>query len=435
MKLKLCFLLLLCPIFWAVAQERNTNYNIALAVGNRVPEIAVSPVINYPSKELRIADFKGKLVILDFWASYCTPCLHLLPGFVALQTALPEKVQFILVTAQNSNTAATSLERLHINLPCVTSDEFLYKIFPHTSIPHEVWIWDGKVIATTYGEAVTKEAILKAAGGETPGMEQKQDDLSFDAMKPLLVNGNGGGGRVFYQSLITPYIAGLNTATGYQRTDSGTIAFALNSTAISLYQQAYSHKDPLLLMNNRMVIEVPDSLKQKLALPSGTPFHSWVKKYGFCYDLTLPPNFAGDLSRLMVSDLNRFFAGYYKLSATLEKRKTTCLVLSRISNAKSVESTGGTPIFITDSQHFVLHNLPIGNFTWLLANQHRKLSTPIIDETGYTQPVDITIDADTGDLGTLKKALTKSGLRLEQTKRSIEMVVLHSTDPIQISPK
>jgi cytochrome c biogenesis protein CcmG/thiol:disulfide interchange protein DsbE len=36
-------------------------------------------------KTHRLSDFRGKVVILDFWDTWCPPCRHEIPGFVELQ--------------------------------------------------------------------------------------------------------------------------------------------------------------------------------------------------------------------------------------------------------------------------------------------------------------------------------------------------------------
>jgi thiol-disulfide isomerase/thioredoxin len=89
-----------------------------------------------PEKKISFADLKGKVVLVDFWASWCEPCKEALPHYVELFNKYgPEKVVIIGINADED-----PKER----------DSYLNKNkipFPLYSDPERKMIKDFKVLA------------------------------------------------------------------------------------------------------------------------------------------------------------------------------------------------------------------------------------------------------------------------------------------------
>lgn len=69
----------------------------AARVGSEVPELPVEHVLNADAG-FRLADLRGKVVVLDFFATWCPPCRTGIPGLQKLQGAHPEAMKLIGVT-------------------------------------------------------------------------------------------------------------------------------------------------------------------------------------------------------------------------------------------------------------------------------------------------------------------------------------------------
>ncbi|MBT2563756.1 TlpA family protein disulfide reductase [Pedobacter sp. ISL-68] len=108
--------------------------------------------------------YKGKLLILDFWATWCSSCIVKFASTDSLQKIYGDRLAVILVNAKNTSDTpertAKTMKRFNDELITVTGDTILTKLFPHRVIPHYVWIQSGQLRSITGSELMTEQSIL-----------------------------------------------------------------------------------------------------------------------------------------------------------------------------------------------------------------------------------------------------------------------------------
>ena len=77
-------------------------------------------------KSVKLSDFKGKVVILDFWATWCPPCRAEIPNFVDLQKQYGKKgLQVVGVSLDQGpvDGVVSFAKAQNINYPIVMGDD------------------------------------------------------------------------------------------------------------------------------------------------------------------------------------------------------------------------------------------------------------------------------------------------------------------------
>lgn len=88
---RFAFLLLLAGLVLGLACCRNSE---PAKIGTTAPDFTV----NDGTKTVQLSQLRGKPVLLNFWATWCPPCVQEVPALVGLQQQMGDKVTILAVS-------------------------------------------------------------------------------------------------------------------------------------------------------------------------------------------------------------------------------------------------------------------------------------------------------------------------------------------------
>jgi thiol-disulfide isomerase/thioredoxin len=156
-------------------------------------------------KTVHLSDFRGKAVLLNFWATWCEPCKIEMPWFVELQEQYgPDGLQIVGVSMDDEGPqeVAKFAKTMGVDYPILVGKESqtdaVASLYGGVQfLPVSIYIdREGKIVDKIFGlkgRSEIEDAIKKALGTSSPA--SKQALLDHPAVILKACSGNGIRGR------------------------------------------------------------------------------------------------------------------------------------------------------------------------------------------------------------------------------------------------
>ena len=164
-------LLMALALLLGLAANASAKPPVKLKVGDAAPQFALNDLQGRP---FDLKAHRGKAVLIDFWASWCAPCIVAIPHLNELQKKYGARGFQVVGVSMDDSAAVTkeTMQKIRFNYPVVLGDAKLGNLYGGVlGLPLQFLVGaDGKVLAIRSGEvaptALDKEiaAALKKIG-------------------------------------------------------------------------------------------------------------------------------------------------------------------------------------------------------------------------------------------------------------------------------
>jgi thiol-disulfide isomerase/thioredoxin len=429
------FLLALAMSLANLGSVAQTKKITRVNIGDKVPDITIPTIINYSKTSAKISDFKGKLLILDFWSIWCGGCIDGLPHLEALQKKYSGKIVILPVAFTRSKAEVIAFfQKMQkndrtIHLPSAvypTMKNDMMTMFPCYGFPMEIWIDEnGKLLSISDSFYVTEENINKVLAHEDIQIPLPD---TYIKLKTSIVKkiSSADKSETFFNSRISGYsntdLLVSQRLLVRKKDDKHTSLTMLNASVVELFRAVYGRR--VTNNDNWVSVEIPDSLR--LFYPVlNTNFNENRKNYTYCYQINLPSYVSYDDA---LSLMNKELSIYFNIQSSIEKRATQCYILKQITPTFVLNTQSDTlkTAYDKGTESAKLTNTPIKYLVlFLQSGLHSKKTPIVVDETGYTKNIDIDIQLPKEkSLESLNEVLRKYNLVLELGIRDVEKMIL-----------
>lgn len=124
---------------------------VPLKAGNKAPDFTAELI---DGSSLALSDLKGKPVIINFWATWCGPCVREMPAFERLKEDFGDEIGIIAVNCgDDADTVKDFVDENGYTFPVALDENYeVAMLYPSNSIPYTVVLdTNGKITHVSTG--------------------------------------------------------------------------------------------------------------------------------------------------------------------------------------------------------------------------------------------------------------------------------------------
>ena len=372
---------------------------------DEVPEIRFTTLLNANTKSAKLSGLKGKVVLIEFWATWCGSCLVAMPHLKTLQAKYPKALQIIAVTDESATRAQQFIKSKPQNFWIVSDTAAtIAKMFPHQLIPHSVLISPaGKLIATTSPELITEKVIDSILRRQQVHLAEKRDSMisADELIKRNFFASDTVQARFLMQNEIKG-ASGMSTTWLNDASFSKRRLTAINLPLSSLYAIAFGN-----FPYGRTINKIKSTKDEAI----------------YCLDIiSKSPD-------QLLPDLQQALAKRFDVQAMVQQMQQEVQVLKIVDPAKFnalKRNQSGKRTYYSRHGEIDQQALTMTNFADFLENYGvHKLVT---DETSNQEKFDIKFSFQPEDPKTLLAILSDMGLSLVKEQRPVDMLILYELE-------
>lgn len=373
------------------AHGQNSLPANSLSIGDKMPDLTFKLVGR--NEQASLADFQGKVILIEFWASWCSPCIQSMLHLKALQEQFGAELVIIAVSNEKVERIATFTGNTNFPFLFARESAALRDYFPHRLIPHTVVVSPHQeVAAITRPEALTEDVIAQLLRGESVKLPLKEDhpwDIRVDIFEL-----NSSSQQSFQIQPARPE-APTYSRSYHQGPFKDRRRSFINFQIPMLYRDAFN--------TSVFRMEYPETETPET----------------YCVDLLVPKAKESQMEEVLRDSLDAYFGW----TTAWQPRETEVWVLSALPAGITLPVVDEPADCKASGDHFTSEGAALAAFADYLES-FGIAGMPVVDETGSDQLYRFDFSFEPENPDSFFEALADMGLQVKKEKRTIEILVL-----------